>query len=94
MGESPGMSMRRSVRNCHVVDCHGSPGSHLARRIGSGVANDRIEAPGEDFGEAFAVFLGLDLGIERRNVVRQPGLFKKIVVDVLVGVADILRIDA
>ena len=35
MGESPGMSISRSVRSCQVVDFQGWPGSQLARRMGS-----------------------------------------------------------
>ena len=61
---------------------------------GKRVADDGIEALGEDPGEAGAVFLGFDFGVERGDVVGQPGLLEEIVIDVLVGVADILRVEA
>ena len=77
-----------------MVDFHGWPGQPVGAQDGQGVADDGIEALGENFGEARAVLLGFDLGVERGDVVGQARLLEEIVVDILVGVADILRVEA
>jgi len=58
------------------------------------VADDGIEAPGENLGEAGALLVGFDFRVERGDVVGQARLLEHVVIGVLVGLADVFRIEA